>query len=38
MFKFQTLEVWNKSIEFVDLMIGVAEDLPQRYQYSCCFK
>lgn len=34
MFKFQTLEVWKKSIEFADLMIRVAENLPQRYQYS----
>lgn len=34
MFKFQTLEVWKKSIEFADLMIAIAEDLPQRYQYS----
>lgn len=34
MFKFQTLEVWKKSVEFADLMIGIAEGLPQRYQFS----
>jgi|SRR3989344_5511509 len=34
MFKFQTLEVWKKSVEFADLMIGIAEDLPQKYQFS----
>ena len=34
MFKFQTLEVWKKSVEFANLMIEVAEQLPQKYQYS----
>jgi four helix bundle protein len=34
MFKFQTLDVWKKSVDFADLMIAIAEDLPNRYQYS----
>ncbi|OGC99145.1 hypothetical protein A3B58_03355 [Candidatus Amesbacteria bacterium RIFCSPLOWO2_01_FULL_48_50] len=33
-FRFQTLEVWKKSVEFADLMISIADDLTQRYQYS----
>lgn len=34
MFKFQTLDVWKKSVEFADTMIEIAEQLPQKYQYS----
>lgn len=34
MFKFQTLTVWKKSVEFADVMIVIADSLPQRYQYS----
>ena len=34
MFKFQTLDVWKKSVEFADLMIAIADELPNRYQYS----
>ncbi len=34
MFKFQTLEVWKKAVNFADLMISIADSLPQRYQYS----
>jgi four helix bundle protein len=34
MFKFQTLEVWKKSVGFADLMIDIADDLPQKYQHS----
>ena len=34
MFKFQTLRVWDKSIEFADLMIDIADGLPQKYQFS----
>ena len=34
MFRFQTLDVWKKSVEFADLMIGIADELPQKYQYS----
>jgi four helix bundle protein len=33
-FKFQTLEVWRKAVELADLLIGISEDLPQKYQYS----
>lgn len=34
MFRFQTLDVWKKSVEFADLMIEIADVLPQKYQYS----
>lgn len=34
MFKFETLKVWHKSVEFADIMISIAEALPQKYQYS----
>ena len=34
MFRFQTLEVWKKGVEFANLIIDVAESLPQRYQSS----
>ena len=34
MFKFETLEVWKKSIEFANIMIDVADSLPKKYQYS----
>lgn len=34
MFKFQTLDVWKKSVDFADIMIAIAEDLSNKYQYS----
>lgn len=34
MFKFQTLDVWKKSVEFADVMISISDDLPKLYQYS----
>ncbi len=34
MFKFQTLDVWKKSVDFADIMIAIADELPVRYQYS----
>ncbi len=34
MFKFQTLNVWKKAIEYVDEMMSIADGLPQQYQYS----
>lgn len=34
MFGFQKLDVWKKSIDFTDLMLQIAESLPQNYQYS----
>lgn len=34
MFKFETLNVWSKAMEYADLLIEVADGLPQRYQFS----
>jgi len=34
MFKFQTLKVWEKAVEFADIMIEIADSLPPKYQYS----
>ena len=34
MFKFQTLNVWKKAIEYVDLLMAIADLLPQKYQFS----
>lgn len=34
MFKFQTLSVWHKSVNYVDQMINIADSLPQKYQFS----
>lgn len=34
MFKFQTLDVWKKAVDFADIMISIADDIPQRYQFS----
>lgn len=34
MFKFQTLLVWNKSIEYCDRMIEIADNLPKQYYYT----
>ena len=34
MFKFETLEVWKKSVEFANLMIEIADCIPRNYQYS----
>lgn len=34
MFKFQTLKVWEKSVEFADILVDIADSLPQKYQYS----
>lgn len=34
MFKFETLDVWKKSVEFADIMISIADILPQKYQFS----
>lgn len=34
MFKFQKLDVWGKSINFCQIMIGIADSLSQRYQFS----
>ena len=34
MFKFQKLDVWKKSIELGKACMRVAEELPQKHQYS----
>ncbi len=34
MFKFETLNVWKKSVTFANLMIDVGDGLQQKYQYS----
>ena len=34
MFKFQTLNVWKKSVDYVDILISIADSLPTRYQFS----
>jgi four helix bundle protein len=33
-FKFERLEVWQKAIDFANTMFDVADNLPQRYQFS----
>jgi len=33
-FKFQKLEVWEKSVRLGKLCFEVAEQLPQKYQFS----
>lgn len=34
MFKLETPKVWKKAIEFADIMIEIANSLPQPYQNS----
>jgi four helix bundle protein len=33
-FKFERLEVWQRSIEFANQMFDLGDSLPQRYQFS----
>jgi four helix bundle protein len=33
-FKFESLDVWKRGIEFADTMFSVADELPQKYQFS----
>ena len=33
-FKFERLEVWQRSVAFADRVFSVTEGFPQRYQYS----
>jgi four helix bundle protein len=33
-FKFEKLEVWKRSLAFADEMYTLADNLPQRYQFS----
>lgn len=34
MFKFQTLNVWKKAIKFSLYVINIAEELPNKYQFT----
>ena len=33
-FKFEKLDVWKRSIDFADELFQIADDLPQKYQFS----
>ena len=33
-FKFESLDVWKRGIDFADTMFSVADGLPQKYQFS----
>ena len=33
-FKFESLDVWKRSIDFADAMFVLAETIPQQYQFS----
>jgi len=33
-FKFESLDVWKRSIDFADAMFVMAEAIPQQYQFS----
>ena len=33
-FKFESFDVWKRAIEFTDKMFDVADNLPQKYQFS----
>ena len=33
-FKFEKLDVWKRSIDYADEMFLIADDLPQKYQFS----
>lgn len=34
MFKFEKLEVWQRSLDYIDLMYEIAERLPDRERYN----
>lgn len=34
MFRFESLEVWKKSVQLANLMITISDDFPVRYQSS----
>lgn len=34
MFKFETLDVWKKAISYADKLLVIADEFPQRYQFS----
>ena len=33
-FKFESFDTWKRAIEFADKMFAVADNLPQKYQFS----
>jgi len=33
-FKFESLDVWKRSIDFADAMFSLADEIPQKYQFS----
>ena len=33
-FRFESLDVWKRSIDFADEMFSLADNLPQNYQFS----
>ncbi len=33
-FKFESLDVWKRSVDFADAMFSLADALPQKYQFS----
>ena len=33
-FKFETFDVWQRAIEFANVMFDVADALPKKYQFS----
>ena len=33
-FKFETLSVWQKAIDYADAMLDIAESLPREYRYN----
>ena len=33
-FKFEKLDVWKRSIDFADELFEIADELPQKYQFS----
>ena len=33
-FKFERLDIWQRSVAFADRMFSVTDGFPQRYQYS----
>ena len=33
-FKFESLDVWKRSVDYADAMFSLTETLPQKYQFS----
>jgi len=34
MFRFQRLDVWQKSVDFTETILNITNQIPQRYQFS----